>query len=109
MILNMYSIFDVASGAYMRPFFLLADAQAVRSFSEIVGDPEHEVGKHPEDYSLVRIGTFDDQQARIHPEDVQVLVTGLEVVSASRNAANGDLFKVPDTDGLTPEEKRLGQ
>ncbi len=89
--LNAYTIFDSASGAYMRPFFLLADSQALRSFKDIAADSEHEVGKHPEDYSLIRCGTFDDQTGKFHPEDVFVLATGIEVVAQGRNIDRAQL------------------
>ena len=89
--LNTYSIFDSASGAYMRPFFMLSDAQAVRSFTDIATDAEHEVGRHPEDYSLVRCGTFDDQTGILNPEYVEVIATALEVISASRNVPKAQM------------------
>ena len=47
--LNAYTIYDVASGVYMRPFFSQADGQAIRGFKDIATDADHEVGKHPED------------------------------------------------------------
>ena len=53
--LNVYTIFDSAAGAYMRPFFMQSDGQALRSFTDIATDKDHEIGKHPEDYSLYRI------------------------------------------------------
>lgn len=87
--LNMYSIFDTASGVYERPFCFQSDGQASRAFSDIANDPEHPIGKHPEDYSLVRIGTYDDNKGRLVPEEVEVLMTGLEAVSAHRNFKNG--------------------
>ncbi len=107
--LNIYSIFDVASGAYMRPFFLMADDQALRSFTDIATDREHEVGKHPEDYSLVRIGTWDDSKASLHPEDVQVLATALEVLASSRKpdpVKQRDLLEEIKVNG---QDERLGQ
>lgn len=86
-----FSIFDVASGAYMRPFFMLSEKQAVRTFGELSMDAEHEVGKHPEDYSLVAIGEFDDQTGLITGEPVRVLTTGLAMVAASRRVASDNL------------------
>ncbi len=83
--LNTYTIFDTAAGAYMRPFFLQADSQAIRSFKDIALDKDHAVGQHPEDYSLVRVGTFDDQTGLIHPETVEVLINGLRVIADSQN------------------------
>lgn len=82
--LNSYTIFDTATGAYMRPFFMLADGQAERAFLDLANDPEHEIGKHPEDYYLMRNGIFDDQTGRYTPEELETLMTGLEAVSAGR-------------------------
>ena len=82
--LNIYTIFDTASGAYMRPFFAQSDGQATRSFKDISLDASHEIGKHPEDYSLWRIGIFDDNTAKINPEDKECLATALEMVAAAQ-------------------------
>lgn len=89
--LNVYSIYDTAVGAYMRPFFLQSDGQAQRMFKDLVQDKEHDVGKHPEDYSLVRIGSYNDQKGKLEPEDVEALVTGLEMVAASREVSRANL------------------
>ena len=88
--LNIYTIFDVASGAYMRPFYAASDGQAIRSFTDISQDADHEIGKHPEDYSLFRIGTYDDNKGELHPEDKQCLATALEVVASAREKALGN-------------------
>lgn len=89
--LNVYTIYDVASGAYMRPFFLQSDGQAMRAFTDIATDAEHDVGKHPEDYTLYRIGTYDDNKGQLIPEDPESLATALEVVASSRNKSVGNL------------------
>ena len=89
--MNVYTIFDTASGAYMRPFFLQSDGQAMRSFKDISTDADHEIGKHPEDYSLCRIGMYDDTKGRLYPEDSEVLATALEMVAASRNVSRDNL------------------
>ena len=82
--LNVYTVYDVASGAYMRPFFMQSDGQALRSFGDIVGDADHEIGKHPEDYSLFRIGTFDDNKGKLGEESPECLATALEVLAKAR-------------------------
>lgn len=82
--LNVYSIFDTASGLYSRPFFTSSDAEALRSFSDIATDAEHPIGKHPKDYTLFRIGTFDDNKGHIHNEDNESLATALELIAKTR-------------------------
>lgn len=86
--LNAYSIYDTASGAYTRPFFLQSDAQALRTFKDVCNDSEHEIGKHPEDYTLFRIGIFDDNRAELIKETPEALATALEMVAKARNPQN---------------------
>lgn len=82
--INIYTIFDSASGAYMRPFFAQSDGQATRSFGDIARDENHEIGKHPEDYSLYRVGIFDDNKAEITPEDKTCLATAMELIAIQK-------------------------
>ena len=89
--LNMYSIFDTATGAYMRPFFMNSDGQALRAFSDLVNDAEHPIGQHPEDYSIARLGTWDDKTGESSPEPVQYLATGLEIQAQSRKVNSGNI------------------
>ncbi len=98
--LNIYTIFDTASGLYMRPFYQQSDGAAVRSFKDIAIDADHEVGKHPEDYSLFRIGVYDDNNAVITVENRDCIATALELVGSARN--NKDV-------GQTDFIKRDGQ
>jgi len=82
--LNAYTIYDVASGVYMRPFFSQADGQAIRGFKDIACDADHEIGKHPEDYTLYRIGAFNDTTGKMEGEELEKLATALEMISNSR-------------------------
>ncbi len=87
--LNAYTIYDVASRAFMRPFFSQADGQAIRGFKDIALDAEHDVGTHPEDYTLYRIGTFNDATGKIAGEELEKLITGLQCVHQAQ-AVNQD-------------------
>ncbi len=89
--MQVYTIYDAAAVVYMRPFFAQADGQAKRSFADLVTDATHDCGKHPEDYSLVRIGRYDDQTGVLDKEDIEVLSMGLEVVAASRDVKKSNL------------------
>jgi len=83
--LNMYSIFDTASGTYQKPIFSRADGEIMREFQNICVDEKHPCGMHPEDYSLIRVGTFEDQNGLLNDEANQTLATGLEMVALSRS------------------------
>lgn len=56
--LRAYSVFDSKAEAYLRPFFAETRGLAVRSFSDAVNDPAHEMCKHAADYTLFEIGHF---------------------------------------------------
>lgn len=61
--LNVYSIFDSAAMFYGRPFFLINENMARRTALDIKADPNTEINRHPQDYSMFLLGTFDDQTA----------------------------------------------
>ena len=65
MILNIFVVHDVKAEAYLQPFFFSHDAEAKRAFSDCVNNVEHQFGKHPQDYTLFKIGSFDDSNAQI--------------------------------------------
>lgn len=91
---NMYAIYDTAAGMYLRPFTAIADGQAQRGFSDIIMDKDHEFGKHPEDYTLFKVGIFDDNNGEITPFVPEKIITGLAVVAASREIKPGSLKEI---------------
>ena len=84
-----YSVYDSAAAVYMRPFFEMTDSSAMRMFGDISVDVEHPIGKHPEHYSLYRIGIWDDANARIEPEEGVCIARAHELV-AHRQAIQGN-------------------
>ncbi len=82
--LNMYSIFDTASGTYNRPLFARADGEIMREFQNLCTDKEHPCGQHPEDYSLFRLAIFNDLTGMITNEDNECLSTGLEMLALTK-------------------------
>lgn len=60
MVLRMYTVFDQKAKAWLPPFFLPQEGVAIRTFGDCVNSPDHNFGRHPEDYSLFCIGSFDD-------------------------------------------------
>ena len=81
MIHYIYTIHDSKADAYLPPFFLHADGMATRSFQDCIHDPEHNFGKHPQDYTLFNIGSFNDKTSE------------LEYYSPIKNLGNGVEFK----------------
>ena len=83
---NAYAIFDKGVQAYMRPFFMQADGQAMRLFGDMSVDAEHDIGKHPEDYSLFRIGEYDESSGELIKCEPRCLARAHELAARSRIA-----------------------
>lgn len=96
--MSVYTIYDVASGVYMRPFFAKADGEAMRSFADLAVDPQHPVGAHPSDYTLFNIGSYDDNTGQIQGGPPLKLMTALEGISAVRNADKRQLDLIEEGD-----------
>lgn len=82
MILNAYAIFDTASKLFAQPLFLVSDGVAQRVFSDEVNRSEsnNQLYKHPDDFLLYRIGTYDDSTGKLSPlEDLELLTSGKQV------------------------------
>lgn len=76
-----YSIHDMKAHANMQPWFLPNDELAVRAFGDCVNDPEHNFGRHPEDYVLQQVGIWKPNKGTIEALDTaQTICTGLELL-----------------------------
>lgn len=90
---NAYAIFDKGVQAYMRPFFMQADGQAMRLFGDMAVDAEHDIGKHPEDYALFRIGEYEEESGALIACEPRCLARAHELAARSR-IAGMDMEKV---------------
>jgi hypothetical protein len=63
MIYKIFSVYDSAAEAYLQPFFMPTKGEALRGFSEVVNDKNHQFGRHPDDYTLFELGEYDNTTA----------------------------------------------
>lgn len=63
--MKIFTVYDSKSEAYLQPFFMQSKGAAVRAFSDLANDKAHTFGKHPEDYVLFEIGSYDEFTAAI--------------------------------------------
>lgn len=61
--LEIFDIFDSATASYHRPFFMLSKTEAIRAFIDIINDEKSAIHKHPEDFTLFHLGTFNQETA----------------------------------------------
>jgi len=67
MITNAYSIFDNKALVYNVPWFQPTNGAATRILADLANDVSTNIGRHPADYVLYRIGTYDDAKAILTP------------------------------------------
>lgn len=76
------SVLDLTGQQYGRPFTVVSDGSAIRSFSDEINHASDSslLYKHPDDFQLFKLGTFDDSSALFELLDVPVmLVAGSSV------------------------------
>ena len=89
---NMYSIYDTAIAAYKPIWACPSDAAAQREFTDIF-DADNPISKHPEDYYLVRLGSFNDQNGHLQGDTPETICTGLEALALkNKDAQNQNLI-----------------
>jgi len=84
---QIYAIFDTCSGIYEKPFFHRADDQVRREFQDVATSADHAINKHPEHYSVWRLGSFDNNTGKITDEQNECLWQAVEAISQSQTVA----------------------
>lgn len=64
------AIFDRKVGAYNRPFYVRSEGEALRIFGDEINrrTDDNIMNKHPEDYFLAVLGTFDEETGNIEQD-----------------------------------------
>lgn len=96
--LTMYSVHDEKAQAFLTPFFMLHDGQAIRTFEDCINSRDHQFSHHPSDYTLFKIGTFNDQGAALTDTTPISLGNGVEF----KNSAQREYLE-----GLKPDAKQI--
>ena len=65
--LELYTIYDSKEEIYYRPLFFLNDGTALRTFEDMTNDKNSKISKHPEDYTLWHLGSYEDSSATLTP------------------------------------------
>lgn len=74
------SVRDSALDAFMQPFVAQSRGQAIRSFTDAVNDGSTPMNKHPSDYELFVIGTFDEDIGEVKGHTPISLLRGVDAV-----------------------------
>lgn len=64
MIQNIYAIKDTKLGAFTNIFIAENNAIALRQFGDVANNQNTAINKHPDDYELWNVGTWDDETGK---------------------------------------------
>lgn len=72
------SVKDAAAQAFGRPVFVHTQGLAVRSFRDEINRKaaDNEMYKHPEDYDLYVVGSFDDASGLLTARKPELIIRG---------------------------------
>lgn len=74
MISQVYSVYDVVGQVFGQPFVSANRGTALRSFGNLVRDPNSIVGKSPNDFMLYLLSSFDDVTGVLEPVEKPMIV-----------------------------------
>lgn len=84
--LLVFTVFDSAAVAYLQPFFARSEGEAIRMFSTAASSEDHQFARHAADYTLFKIGTFEDSTGQVESHPPVSLGNALDYRSASAGA-----------------------
>lgn len=85
-----FSVYDSKAAAYLPPFIIPTQDMASRTFGDALLAKDHQFSRNPADYTLFRLGNFDDSSAEIILEPAPVNVyNGLELKSSLETKDDG--------------------
>lgn len=70
------AIMDSKVGAFSPPMYFRSKGEAVRSFLDALSDQSTTLSKHPRDYQMFLVGSFDDQTGLLTPATIEMLHAG---------------------------------
>lgn len=85
MILKAFTVYDMKTEAYLRPFFALTEGEAIRMFSDAVNTAGNQFNAHAEDFILYGIGKFDDSLGQLDKEPQENLGSALRYIKQVQN------------------------
>lgn len=76
--MGIFSIRDSVTEVFTAPWTSHNNASAIRNFQQAAMDPNTNIAKHPTDFSLYRIGSWDDDTGQVHFEEHVILSHGTD-------------------------------
>lgn len=97
MIVKVFAVFDKKAEAFMAPFTFPNIGQGVRAFGDVVNRNGSGIARHPEDYDLYDLGSFNDASGEFSGE--KHFIIGAVSVMEPRVDPNQMDLNLEDGDG----------
>ena len=78
---GIYTIRDNKLNTSVQIFPAANNLTAIRSFGDFANQPGNPINNHPEDFTLHRIGTWDDDADELHNATNETLATAEEFIN----------------------------
>lgn len=95
MILNAYTVHDTKALTFNQPFFAINHGIARRMIADVAKDNTTSLGRHPNDFVVYCVGTYDDQTGRLTAHEIRehvVDVISLVYADLAKTNPVRDLF-----------------
>lgn len=91
---KIFSIHDQKAEYFNTPFFNKTHGEAERNFRTAVQDPKTTLNKHPEDFDLYYMGTYDDQSGEIKSlKTPEFVIKGIHCLPINLSDATGQTIE----------------
>lgn len=107
---NLYVVLDAKAGFYGMPWAEQRDEAAIRQFADAVNDgsnPGNMWHKHPEDFSLYRIGTYDNERGVLVTVTPEALVTASALTNLAFTSRGDVVLPADVKNGISPTERAI--
>lgn len=76
-----YAVYDTKADMYATPFLEIKDGTAIRAVQDLViNNKDHPFAKHPSDFSLHRLGEFDEHTGVITGKEKPIKIIEIETL-----------------------------
>ena len=86
-----YVIFDAKARIYNKPFYFVNSQVALRSATDLLSDTSTDIYRNPEDFSLWKIGEYNDETAEFTQCDHEIVARFHELDPNPR----APIFEIP--------------
>lgn len=101
---HVFTVYDQKAEAFLPPFFVPSVGLATRAFTDCINSKDHQFGKHPADYTLFNLGTWNDDDASFDARTKKSMGNGVEYIDPEYSHSLGDFQNGAQNTPIQPDE-----